>query len=126
MQGQRGVFVSVSEVHKVCLCCALVLLLLLNKQPAKRSGKAAGTVVCFVPCLAFEFAFWSFWWFWRETGQIQKLQTIRRCRHEATHVPCTTLFLSSNCPRFARAIVANDVLSDTCDTHKHRDLDSLD
>jgi hypothetical protein len=64
-----------------------------------------------------------FGWFWRENGQIQKLHTIRRFRHEATGDPCTTLWLGSNCPHMIRAIVENTVLSDRCGTHKHRDLD---
>jgi hypothetical protein len=52
MQWQCGVFVFVSEVHEVSLCCALVLLLLLNKQASDQaSGQAAGTVVCLLAWL---------------------------------------------------------------------------
>jgi hypothetical protein len=77
VQGQCVVFVFVSEVHEVCLCCSLVLVVLLKKQATKQSGKG-GTVVCL---LGLAFCGFGFGGFGAETGQIQKL------RHYTTLLP---------------------------------------
>jgi hypothetical protein len=102
VQGQCGVFVFVSEVHEVCLCCAVVLLF--SQQATKRSGKAAGRH-CGVLAWLLGFRFCVFGGFGAKLVNFKSSTLYDVVAMKLLATRWTTLFLCSNCPHMARAMV---------------------